>query len=213
MGLVHLDITPNNLMLHQGQLVVIDWGLAIACSASYVAEANQRFHESEASSSQSEGSKSLPVCGTPGYISPEILNGTATTCSPDIYSAGVVLGQWLELYLPGIGLHYLGSKLVRPPTTSFIIKRIQDKLEQQRLNMENRWPPILGYASDLLTKMLDPEPRTRITAAGMLGHAFLCAPDEEFDGFEYETVQKNLLCQSIMGKTVNRKDPIFFYRG
>ncbi|KAI8814638.1 kinase-like domain-containing protein [Cladochytrium replicatum] len=107
LGIVHLDITPANVMRdpQTGKFVLIDFGLA-------------RKVPPLPDPSDPE-SCTLPEPhpvgrGTAGYIAPEMFSGSAYTAAPDVYSAGVIFGQFLETYIPGFGLNYLGSKLVRP---------------------------------------------------------------------------------------------------
>lgn len=89
-GWAHLDVNPNNLMLSgSGELVLIDFGLA------------RRLSEQQ-----------LP-CGTAGYIAPELWKGPVEDARlADIFSVGVVLGEWIAPYFPAIEarLSVLGSR-------------------------------------------------------------------------------------------------------
>ncbi|KAJ3148807.1 Serine/threonine-protein kinase pim-3 [Geranomyces michiganensis] len=168
-GIAHLDVTRCNLMLdpqkpHGENLVIIDWGLARVCS-------KRDPH---------------PVGrGTPGYIAPEMYSEDgATDTQPDVYSAGVILGQWLEPYLPEeCSLSYLGSRLVRPSTTTFMVRKIQELLDDD--DGTGGWRPILRHAATLLIAMLEPDPAVRITAAQILEHPFVTATDDAFAGTTY----------------------------
>ncbi|KAJ3178192.1 hypothetical protein HDU87_003744 [Geranomyces variabilis] len=183
-GIAHLDVTRCNLMLHPSKprgenLVIIDWGLARVCS-------NHDPH---------------PVGrGTPGYIAPEMyIDRGATDTQPDVYSAGVILGQWLEPYLPECSLSYLGSRLVRPSTTTFMVRKIQELLDGDwygggdvsdgcggMMGQDGAgWKPILRHAATLLIAMLEPDPAARITPSQTLEHPFLMAEDGEFVGTTY----------------------------
>ncbi|KAJ3398737.1 Serine/threonine-protein kinase/endoribonuclease IRE2, partial [Chytridiales sp. JEL 0842] len=110
LNIVHLDVTPPNLLRDPTSqtLVLIDFGLAVQCQ---------------------DGKPHPYGRGTLGYIAPELLESDPPKCtstSPDMYSAGVCVGQWLHPFLQGFSLEYLGSKLVKTSTTSFISSRLRD---------------------------------------------------------------------------------------
>ncbi|KAJ3149720.1 hypothetical protein HK101_002024, partial [Irineochytrium annulatum] len=144
--IAHLDLTLANLMRDPStkELRVIDFGLARAIS----------------------GPSSPHPCGrgTPGHVAPEVLDGHGWCGAADVYGAGVVLGQLMEPYLPGFSLQYLGSKLVRPSTTTFISQRLR---EAARCDPESGEPVgeagaeivsgVLRMAADFLAGMLEPE--------------------------------------------------------
>ena len=86
-GLVHRDLSFNNIILSQGRPVIIDFGLA------------------KESLSKATGT----LCGTPDFIAPEVGFSSATPLS-DIFSVGALL-YWLHFQHPlrdsygrGIGL-------------------------------------------------------------------------------------------------------------
>ncbi|KAJ3302974.1 hypothetical protein HDV03_004426 [Kappamyces sp. JEL0829] len=190
-GWVHLDVSPKNLMLdpHDGHVVLIDFGL-----------------------SRKIGSTHLEGCGTPGYIAPEVYSDTVASPCSDVYSAGVILGQLLEPYVPGISLHYLGSPLVRHPTTAFICKKIAEM--KQADSSQLTWAPIISSAADLLSRMIASDGVGRITPSEMLRHPFLTASQDEFEGFDYESFSQRLLLRPLSAlKTRNSREPLVLYRG
>src|SRR5205823_5506064 len=74
-GVVHLDLKPLNLLLHEdGRLLLADFGLAHLLKQDAL-----------------EGGTSLKH-GTPHYMAPEHINGQPDKCS-DLYSLGVILYQ------------------------------------------------------------------------------------------------------------------------
>ncbi|KAI8919721.1 kinase-like domain-containing protein [Entophlyctis helioformis] len=180
-GWIHMDISPANVMLdHSGNIVLIDWGLARVPSS---------FPPSPGAS----------ACGTPGYVAPEAFGGPCLTSAADIYALGVLAGQWLELYIPGCSLNYLGSKLVRHPTTTFICRKIDERRLAVADGSAPSWPPIIDAAANLLFNMLQADPDARISAAKMLEHPFLTAPDASFDGHTYDSASQLLLKRSLLG--------------
>jgi serine/threonine protein kinase len=150
--------------------------------------------------------------GTPGYIAPELIEGKCYGTSPDIYSLGVVVGSWLEIYIQGVGMHYLGSKFTRHTTTSYIILKIKKKLEAQFQRDEEPWPPIITKAARLLIRMLEPDPSQRITAKEILTDPFSTSDSEEFQGLDYESVSEAVF-RSLLKGPGRSSDYKIFYRG
>ncbi|MFI0407706.1 cellulose binding domain-containing protein [Actinomadura sp. 3N508] len=70
-GIVHRDIKPANIFLTPVGVKVLDFGIAFT------------------GPSASGG----PVLGTPAYVAPELLSGSAPTPAADIFSLGVVLHE------------------------------------------------------------------------------------------------------------------------
>jgi serine/threonine-protein kinase len=102
-GIVHRDLKPSNIMLRpDGQPVIIDFGMA------------KRFDNSETLLTLT-GS----IGGTPGYMAPEQIVGSADEVGPpcDIYALGVVLYELLTGSTPFTGnvATMLGSIVSEPP--------------------------------------------------------------------------------------------------
>jgi len=72
-GVLHRDLKPENVLVQDGQVRVLDFGLAVAQDD--VAEPDE---ESEM------------LVGTLAYIAPEILKGSPATIKSDLYGAGMV---------------------------------------------------------------------------------------------------------------------------
>ncbi|WDE97404.1 serine/threonine-protein kinase [Lentisphaera profundi] len=84
-GIVHLDLKPENVLINPyGVVQVCDWGLA-----QYI----------DAMDESIEG----VLKGTPGYLSPEQINGEQPNVQSDVFALGVILYQILTYELPFAG--------------------------------------------------------------------------------------------------------------
>ena len=82
MGIVHRDLKPQNIMIdHQGNVRIMDFGIAFSLTAKGVTE--------------------IPMLiGTPEYMSPEQVDGKEVDGRTDIYALGVILFEMLTGRLP-----------------------------------------------------------------------------------------------------------------
>ena len=87
-GVVHRDIKPENILLHDGHVVVADFGIALAVEQA----GGQRMTQTGLS------------LGTPQYMSPEQATGDRVIdARSDIYSMGAVLYEMLTAEPPHTG--------------------------------------------------------------------------------------------------------------
>ena len=102
-GVVHRDIKPDNIMLHQGEAMVTDFGIAKAFAAS----------------GQETLTSTGLIVGTPSYMSPEQASGEIELDGrSDIYSLGCVLYEMLAGERPFLGhsaLAILFKQATEPP--------------------------------------------------------------------------------------------------
>ncbi|HEY4697926.1 MAG TPA: serine/threonine-protein kinase [Gallionella sp.] len=101
-GVVHRDIKPSNILITKdGQVKIADFGIA-------------KIESSELTQAGS-------VLGTPAYMSPEQFMGVAADRRSDIYSAGVILYQFLTGERPFTGsnmtiiMHKVLNQAPQPP--------------------------------------------------------------------------------------------------
>src|SRR5882724_5610263 len=109
-GVIHRDIKPANVMLDsQGRTKLTDFGVARVTDS-------DRTH--------AERTQAGTVVGTPAYLSPEQLQGLPIDRRTDVFSAGVILYQFLTGQKPfaGEGAWTVQKKIVQddPPAPSSI---------------------------------------------------------------------------------------------
>ncbi len=133
-GVVHRDLKPGNVMLDAGQPVIIDFGIA------HIPDSTRL-------------TKTGLVMGTPGYLAPEVIEGSPSSGASDVHSWGATMAY------AATGRQPFGSG-----TYQTIFFRV----------LEGR-PDIAGIPPHLLpfvTAALSTDPRSRPSArwlAGQLG--------------------------------------------
>lgn len=144
MGIVHRDIKLENLLC-----VSKSWPLRVKLADFGFA-------------SFSSSSRRPSLCsfvGTPYYLGPELLNKEGYGPEVDLWACGVVLYIMLSGKFPFAG------------------KSIRDYFEQvihrQVWFPELEWGDVSSAAKDLVVKLLDKNPRTRLTAEEALNHPWM----------------------------------------
>ncbi|XP_061376113.1 calcium-dependent protein kinase SK5 isoform X2 [Gastrolobium bilobum] len=168
LGVMHRDLKPENFLFdtveEDAKLKTIDFGLSV-------------FYK--------PGEIFCDVVGSPYYVAPEVLHKHYGP-ELDVWSAGVIL----YILLSGVPPFWAGSYL------SFIIIQTLSPTETEqgifrqiflgRLDFQfEPWPSISDSAKDLIQKMLDRNPNTRLTAHKVLCHPWIVddniAPDKPLD--------------------------------
>src|SRR6266566_2469270 len=138
-GILHRDLKPGNVLLDgRGEPLVSDFGLAKWLDTS------------------SHLTRTLTIFGTPGYIAPEQVNGSAGKLGPasDVYSLGAILFDLLTGRPPFLGEHAL--------------KVIQQASEKPAPKLRTLVPGLDRDLETICAKSLEREPDARYRSAGAL---------------------------------------------
>ncbi|CAL5207698.1 unnamed protein product [Lathyrus oleraceus] len=131
------------------------------------------------------GERFNEIVGSTYYIAPEVLKRNYGP-EVDIWSAGVIL----YILLCGV-----------PPFWAETEQGVAQAIIRSVLDFKREpWPKVSDNAKDLVKKMLDPDPKHRLTAQEVLDHPWLqnarTAPDVALG----ETVRARLIQFSVMNK-------------
>ncbi|KAK7042202.1 calcium calmodulin dependent protein [Favolaschia claudopus] len=151
-GIVHRDLKPENLLFltsaEDAEIMIADFGLS-------------RIMEEEKLSMLTE------ICGTPGYMAPEIFLKTGHSKPVDIWAMGVVTYFLLAGYTP--------------------FDRDTPKAEMEaiiagdyKFEPEEYWANVSEPARDFVKSCLTIDPAQRLTASGCLEHRWLAASTPHF---------------------------------
>ncbi|MEW6731938.1 MAG: two-component regulator propeller domain-containing protein [Acidobacteriota bacterium] len=166
LGIIHRDIKPDNIFLHQtldGEIVkVVDFGIA-------------KLIESDGNIDINNLTATGRIIGTPVYIAPERLEGRAYDGQSDIYSLGIVLYEMLCGRLP-----------FSSPRDIFVIIHLHLTKLPQPLREIN--PSIPEAVETLVLRALSKGPEKRPTAKEF-GEEFLIALGIEPDKLTANTME------------------------
>ena len=132
-GIVHKDITPNNLMItDEGSLKVIDFGIA-------------RIPDNI-------GSNDTTILGTRGFTAPEVRSDIPSSYTADIYSTGCVLNFMLTGQDPGLkryqgkkGIEMLlkGTLAIDPDNRYQTAEQLKAALKREKALLKHKYRPDL----------------------------------------------------------------------
>jgi tRNA A-37 threonylcarbamoyl transferase component Bud32 len=114
-GIVHNDIKPDNILLKDGSVKLIDFGIA--------------FDMLNIKDFRREG---VPP-GTVGYVAPEIKEGVAPSIQSDIYSLGIVFAEMLTGKIPD---SILNLNYISPEFFGFFKRTLASKVEERFQSVE-----------------------------------------------------------------------------
>lgn len=152
---VHRDLKPENILLDEEQQVVkiSDFGFSAILS-------NEGFSE---------------LLGTPGYLAPEMLKRSVEQDAPpyglaiDLWACGVIMYTLLVGFPP----FWHRKQLVM----------LRSIMEGKYEFVSPEWDDISDSAKDMVRKLLDTNPDSRMTACQALNHPFVQKAPVEFKIF------------------------------
>ncbi|MFN0249407.1 MAG: serine/threonine-protein kinase PknK [Kofleriaceae bacterium] len=136
-GVIHRDIKPSNVLVANGAVKLLDFGLALD---------RQRIDGERARDSNR-------LVGTPAYMAPEYLAQQTVTPAMDIFSLGVLACELVTGISPLKGID-LSSRPDIPPDLEQLILQMIDTNPSRR-------PTALEVATVLLGSMTMPRPKRR----------------------------------------------------
>ena len=154
-GVAHRDIKPENLLIDEhGRLKLSDFGVSSVFQVAW----------------EHEEHKFKGVCGSKPYMAPEVFNTDEyDACKVDVWACGIV---FYAMNFNGVPwLSALGSD----PCYSYYLRHHDMNFNPfNQLNQD---------AKDLLRKILDPDPRRRVTIQDIINNAWFnrieCCTDKD----------------------------------
>jgi len=164
-GIIHRDIKPENLILSSrnpdNKIKIVDFGFAMLSDESEGSAESRRASEDRAalkSTSSAAGHEKKNtefLCGTPGYIAPEVLRSRLYTTKCDMWAAGVVMYILLSGTMP------------------FAVDDSKAQMRGQYSLASSRWITVTDAAKDLVTSLLKVNHIARLSAEQALEHPWM----------------------------------------
>ncbi|KAL7687283.1 putative rho-associated protein kinase [Plasmopara halstedii] len=197
-GCVHRDLKPDNILLSSsGHIKLTDFGLseeAVAISdtdsepdddymvsdadnvkiasvdETLVALEYDRPRRTISSKKKKSAYHTYGRCGTPDYLAPEIILGVPHGPPVDYWALGIILYEML------VGF---------PPFNDDTVDAIFNNIIERQILWPDGEKCLSAEAMDLIDKLLDPDPATRMSWDGIKLHPF-------FNGINWDTILESV---------------------
>ncbi|CAG99513.1 mitogen-activated serine/threonine-protein kinase FUS3 [Kluyveromyces lactis] len=208
-NVIHRDLKPSNLLLNSNcDLKICDFGLArIVSERATDGDAHVDADDTDDNSPSSAANDGDPAISgmteyvaTRWYRAPEVmLTAAQYSKSMDVWSCGCILAELLgkQPLFPGKDYRdqlILIFQTLGTPTEQELVELVENRRAREyirslpkhpKINWRRRFPNASAAALDLLDRMLQFDPRLRITATEALSHPYLVSyhdPDDEPEG-------------------------------
>ena len=175
-GIVHRDLKPENLLFNtaneDAEVMIADFGL------SRVIE-EDKLHAI------------IEICGTPGYIAPEVYTRSGHGPSVDIWSLGIIAFYILSGYIP-----------INRATTKQEL--YDNSMGDYSFEPVKYWSNVSDTAKCFIQRCLIVDPEKRPTAKELLEHPWLTEENKHFvpDPESEQGLPADLLPQVLSGSTL-----------
>jgi len=136
--ILHRDLKPENILIKNKRLIIADFGW---------------------SNRANPGRNTY--CGTPEYLSPEMILGTKQTTKLDIWTIGILMYELLTGKSPFQADKNLKNKRL-------IVRQIEKKILDGAIDFSD----ISSEAKEIIKAMLNPNPELRPSACELLEFSF-----------------------------------------
>jgi eukaryotic-like serine/threonine-protein kinase len=157
-NVIHRDLKPGNVMIAEGQAILMDFGIARGVTQPSVAETGAATMGPATPNRAHDGVTSAAVLGTLEYMAPEQARGGPLDQRVDIYAVGLILRDLL-----------LGERPMGMQGAS--LRELQERLAKAPTPLRDTDPSIPKAVDDIIVRCLQTDPAARFQRAADLGAA------------------------------------------
>eukprot|EP01035_Chromulina_nebulosa_P017321 gene17321-22862_t len=189
-GVVYRDLKPENIMLDsKGYIRVIDFGFAKKVPYSKI----------DANGEEKVFSKTYTLCGTPEYLSPELIFNLGHDQASDLWALGVLVHEMFLGVTPFVPKR--ADNVTELFTNIALVKKnglqLSSQLDERAGNADAR---------SLISLLLAPEPSERYGVQGGFPRSILTNPF--FNKLNIDSLEKGSLVPDFIPQIMLDRDPI-----